>query len=194
LSLAAALSLIALLVGPLWNSVDPVKPASVAAASATLPASPGAWVGPRSVNTHWTPIFAGADIEQRGQYVQGDKRVDAYMAVYASQAQDKELVRYDNSLIGSERASIIASSRIEPKGPATELVVETQQGEQSVLWYFYQIDSLQTARGIVAQLWYGWSSVFGSPVSRVVALRSPCLPDCDAARGELGAMMNASNF
>lgn len=199
LSLAVALSLVALIVGPLWNSLDPVTPAAIPASGAVLPSNPGDWVGPRSVNdNHWAPAFAGADLEQRGRYTRGDAQVDAYVAIYAAQAQNKELVRYDNSVVGSERASVISTaritSRIRPRGPVTQLVVETPRGEQSVLWYFYQIDSLQTTRGIVAQLWYGLSSVTGSPVSRVVALRSPCLPDCDAARAELQDLTDSSNF
>jgi exosortase A len=188
-----ALSLMAFSIGPLWGAIVPVSAAQVPAAGTLLPVNPGAWSGPRVANElRWNPVFAGADVQGSGEYRSSGRMVQAFMATYAWQAQAKELIRYDNSIV-EDGAEILSSSRI-PPGEATELIVADSGGRQSVLWYSYWIDAMQTSSGVTAQLWYGVTSLAKRPVSSVAALRSPCEPDCESARSALREFTRASGW
>lgn len=189
-----ALSLMALSIGPLWNAMVRARAAQVPAPGTLLPLNPGAWNGPSAANElRWNPVFAGADVQQGGEYRSSGRKVQAFMAAYARQEQGKELIRYDNSIVENE-AEILTSSRLPSDGQTTELIVADAAGRQSVLWYSYRIDAMQTSSGIVAQLWYGVVSLAKRPVSSVVALRSPCEPDCESARSAIREFTRSSGW
>jgi len=188
--LAVTTALAAIAVGPLWSVLAPVSAATLPRDGELLPsATPwsGASAGARS---SWQPVFRGADAEQRGYYERGGMLIEGYAAAYASQTQRKELIGYANSVVGAD-ADIVTSTRIEPRGPANERVVQDAEQKQFVLWYFYRIGSLQTRSTFVAQVAYGVKSLAGSPMSTLVALRAPCGGDCDAARAELQGLIRA---
>ena len=184
LSSTAALALLALAIGPLWNGFAPVRAATLAEGS-LLPPGSGNWVGPAAVkDREWQPVFVGADRVEQGQYLGSGRTVQMYSAVYARQAQERELISYQNSVIGDEAAEIVSVVRIEPKGPAIETVVEGER-RQAVIWHFYRVGTARTTRAIAAQLRYGIASLTGASLSRVVALRAQCTSDCEAARAAL---------
>jgi exosortase A len=189
--LAVTTALAAMALGPLWSVLAPISAATLPQESRLLPsATPSSGASPGS---SWQPVFRGADAEQRGYYQRGGMLIEGYAAAYASQAQRKELIGYANSLVGAD-VSVVASTHIEPRGPANELLVQDAERQQFVLWYFYRIGSLQTRSDFVAQVAYGVTSLIGSPMSTVVALRAPCAADCDAARGELQSLIRAVDF
>lgn len=193
-----AAALLALTIGPLWDVLDPTVSTTLEARNG-LPIGLSGWRGPSdAADADWRPVFVGADLEQHGRYWRLDATtpsgVDAYVAAYATQEQGKELVSYSNSILGPVQDSVVARSKLEADGPVAEVVGESRQGERWIVWYFYQVGSSQTASGIEAQLRYGVASLFGSPVSRVVALRSRCVPDCDATRRELDTLLRTSGF
>ncbi|HEX2493209.1 MAG TPA: exosortase-associated EpsI family protein, partial [Steroidobacter sp.] len=113
---------------------------------------------------------------------------------YASQRQGKELIGYRNSILGTSTAKIIAHKRIAPQGPATELLLVSESGEESVLWYFYRVGAMQTNRDYVAQTWYAASSLASAPLSSIVALRTACAGDCGAARAALHEFIQAAHL
>jgi exosortase A len=187
--LAVTTSLAAIALGPLWGVLSPVSAATLPQGSALLPSAAVA-SGSQGAHPSWKPIFRGVDAEHRGYYERGGMRIDGYVAAYASQRQGKELVNDGNSIVGAD-ASIASSRRIEPRGPANELIVQDSAGQQFVLWYFYRIGPLQTDSSLVAQVAYGLRSLTGSPMSTLVALRAPCAPDCDAARASLQGLIDS---
>lgn len=191
--LAVATALAAIAVGPLWSLLAPISPAALPRDGELLPSASPWSAASGGGRQSWQPVFSGADAEQRGYYQRGGMLIEGYAAAYASQTQRKELIGYTNSLVGDD-ASIVASTRIEPRGPVNELVVQDAQREQFVLWYFYRIGSQRTVSGFVAQVAYGVRSLTGSPMSTVIALRAPCGADCDAARNELQGLIRAVDF
>jgi exosortase A len=195
--LGAVLSFAALAAAPLWELAMPPEPAALPAAHEVLPSDLSAdWWGPNAASaTSWRPVFVGADVEAHGSYSSVDRKLEVYVAVYGLQQQGKELIGYENSLLGKNAdASIVARSTIDVRGPATELVLRARLGEEFLIWYFYRIGSLQTDRDLVAQLAYGVRSLVGAPLSRIVALRTRCEPDCDEARAILQSFVDSANF
>lgn len=182
-SLGAALSVIPLAIGPLWNAFMPVRAAELPPGS-LFPASIAGSSHRAAGAGEWQPSFVAADRIEQGEYGGFGSPVQFYSAVYASQAQEKELVGYRNSVVGDETARVVSTSRIESNGRFVEQVVENQRGN-AVLWYFYQVGSVRTDSGARAQFWYGMASLLGNPASRVIALRAPCTVDCESARTAL---------
>jgi exosortase A len=183
--LALALAAIAVTAVPLWELARPVQPATLSV-EALLPTAPAGWSQVAADSSRWNPVFEGADQIARGEYASADddRRVEAFVASYALQRQNKELVAYGNSLIGSDEGTIASVARSGQTAPAKELVVEAPR-ERALIRYFYRIGEMRTDRGIVAQLAYGLSAIRKPTPSSVVALRTACLPDCDAARALL---------
>ena len=189
-----ALAIVAAALGPAWNAVAPVRAAQIPATDALLPADPGAWRGPRAANDlTWNPVFLGADAQHGGEYRSDGRVVQAFVAVYAWQSQRKELVGYGNALVEPESA-ILASQPLSADTRIIELTVANAAGAQSVLWYTYRIDGMQTGSGLVAQVGYGVASLAGPLLSSLVALRSACQPDCAAARAALDDFMRAAGW
>ncbi len=64
--------------------------------------------------------------------------------------------------------------------------METQlldsHNEGGLLWSWYVVGGRHFSSGPRAQLWYGLTSVFASPQSRVVVLRARCEADCSRER------------
>jgi len=165
---------------PAWERINPVAAAPLPAAGATLPPTPAGWFS-TAATTSWTPVFAEADRAERGDFVDSSGRqVAVFVATYALQRQKKELVAYGNSPVGANQGAIVASSR-DAAARVREVIVDN--GEQrALIRYYYRVGDRRTERGIVAQLWYGLSTLRGAAASSVVAMRAPCTPDCDAAR------------
>lgn len=191
---AIALALGALAFGPLWNLFVPVRAASLPSASEVLPRSVGSWRGPDDVpDTRWKPVFNGADQQRFGRYSDGARNVEVYVADYATQAQGRELVGYDNSVVGAV-AETLSEARDPTGGPAIDVTVRERDGSHSAIKYFYRVGGLRTARGTLAQLWYGVSSLVGAPRSSIVAMRAECRPDCAVAQGAIADLMQAGRF
>lgn len=187
----AAFALAVLALAPVWNALVPLAPAAAPAQPSLLPQNPGSWRGPAAdAQTAWKPNFVGADLTAQGAYISGERRVAAYTALYLSQVQDRELVGYRNSVSGAN-AVVAAEMRIAAPVPSIEATLQGEAGGQAIVRYFYEIDSTATNRGILAQLAYAVRSLFGNPVSRVVAVHAECVPDCAAARASLDDFQQA---
>lgn len=189
LSKGVLLACFAVALVPAWSLIVPVRAAVAPAQTALLPQQPGSWLGPRpATNGSWRPVFIGADVTAQGDYVNGGQRASVYTAVYLSQQQGHELIGYHNSVAG-ERATIASQARIGGPIPSVEMVVEQAAGS-AVIRYFYQVGARVMNRGVVAELAYGWQALASTPISRVVAMRTECAPDCVSARATLAALMN----
>ena len=180
---AALLSAFCVALVPAWEILRPVRAADLPAAGTTLPPAPQGWAS-TGAPAAWNPIFAGADRIERAAYVDAQARqVAAYAAIYASQRQNKELVAYGNSLVGEGEGAIVATN-VAPNGDARELIVENGD-QRELIRYYYQVGQRRTQRNVQAQVWYGLAALRGGAASSVIALRTPCVPDCDAARALL---------
>lgn len=181
----------AMALGPAWNVLAPASPAPRLRAEAQLPQSSAGWAGPAVTADPWQPRFIGADQEQRARYTKGDARIELFMATYGVQEQGKELVGYGNSLLHPDIEHVVSQAPVGLRSPAVELQVADAQGRQSLIWYFYTIDSMQTGRDIAAQIGYGIRSLVGSPISSIIALRAPCATSCEQSRAQLSDLLGS---
>jgi exosortase A len=169
---------------PLWTLSAPQ--ATAALPVSLLPQQVPGWSGPQSAVIAWNPVFNGLDKSERAAYVSPKgERVEIYVAAYRSQTQQKELVGYGNSLLGPGEGELVTQTHIGVPHPMIEAVAQAGR-DQSVIHYYYEIGGSRTHREIAAQLSYGLRSLAGAPLSKIVAIRAACVPDCAAARTLLG--------
>jgi exosortase A len=166
---------------PAWAILNPVEPAVLPAEGASLPQPPTGWSRVSSGSPAWNPVYIGADREERGEYVDAlGRHLEVFVATYAMQRQNKELIAYGNSLIGANEGAVVSGNRAAPDAQAQEIVIEHAY-QRSLIRYYYRVGNRRTTRGIVAQLWYGLGVLGGATPSSVVAMRVRCEPDCDSA-------------
>ena len=169
---------------PILERLRKVEPALLTTAS--LPPPPAGWSRSEAgAASTWNPIFGGADRIERAVYASPEGReVQLYIASYAAQGQNKELVAYGNALMSPGEGSVVAESRVVSGGTARDLLIQGP-GKNSVNHYYYDIGGHRTDRGVFAQLWYGVLTLRREVVSSVFALRAECAGDCDEARTRL---------
>jgi exosortase A len=181
-----AAALAAMIVGPAWSLLAAASEST--AASAIFPIDPGDWRGPFSASNRWQPYYPGADAEQRVEYRDAAHSVTVYVATYARQRQGKELIGYENSILGKSSDSV-ASTALLPELTIKELEVSGSDSGASLVWYRYRIGSRAFARDITTQLYYGAASLVSRPASRIIGMRTECVPDCVQARSRLADLL-----
>lgn len=188
LTRGAALALVAMALAPAWNVLAPLRAAEAPSQGELLPELRDTWHGPEeATDDSWRPVFVGAHFTARGDYVNDQRRLSAYTAMYLSQEQGRELVGYLNTLAG-EGAEVRSERRIDSNLLLNEMTISTPTG-MFLIRYFYRIDDFITHRGTTAELSYGLRSLVGTPISQVVAARAACMADCDAARTALDDLL-----
>lgn len=190
-TLGAAVAAMAL--GPLLSQASPL-PAFRATASAAVGAQAldfdpdDDWVA-MPAGGDWVPVFPGADAESLAEFTRGEERVTAYSATYLSQAQGRELVGHESRVQGAGNGRLQQARRVVIGGDVPLRVLEAEwrdaEGGRALIWWVYQVDGRPFTRPLAAQLWYGVTALGASPVSSVVALRTPCVGDCERARKSL---------
>jgi EpsI family protein len=187
LSVALALGVSAL--GPVWLLAAPS--AQAASGRPSILASASGWQGPdRPASYSWKPLYRGADVQDRAVYTRQGRTVMVYVATYLSQHQGKELVGHDNSVIGDTPARIEDVTRI-PLGEAVvnEARLNWAGTKTSLLQYYYQVGRVRTPSAPVAQLLYGWSSLFAIADRHILRSSLTARP----LRGSSNAHRSSSN-
>jgi exosortase A len=180
---ATVVALAAVALVPAWESLNPVTAARLPDADG-MGRVPAGWGRVSGVTPAWNPVFTGADRIELYEYAKaGGQRLAAARISYALQKQDKELVSWSNSLVGADEGAVVESHEI-GGGRARELVVEGAR-ERYLIHYHYDVGGHITGRDLRAQLWYGFESLRRPTGSSLIAWRTPCVPDCDAARSLL---------
>jgi EpsI family protein len=183
--LPVMLAFAALALGPAlsWVAMHGDK---TAATSSSAPLRVAGWSGPLVGSSAWRPVFVGADREWSATYRRGASTVEWYMADYAFQRQGRKLLGYYNSILGDGGFTVLDESMVsEGSGAFVNLQLRDQEGTQSILWYVYEIGPRTMTSGMLAQFWYGVTSVAAPVDSRIVAFRAKCEPDCTVAREQL---------
>lgn len=181
LGLTVALLFVAVLCGPVWNAMVVHMPRATMHAS-LLPEAPPGWSGPSAQRSSWRPVFAGADVHAMGRYEIQSHDVELFRAEYARQQQGEELDGYENTPLGED--AVEQSATVMANGLVERQVID-KAGESSLIWYGYHVGTRWFDNAFTAQLWYGLRSLFGAPLSGVVALRAACSNDCENARERL---------
>jgi exosortase A len=186
LARGAAYAVAGFSLAPIWNFVSPTAAAADFESVVLLPSKLNGWSGPQlEQGDGWRPVFVGADRSQMGSYrnVHRGTIVEMFAAVYAQQAQGKELVGYGNSIAGADHDGL-QRERVDVGWDAVELKAFSD-GRPWLIWYYYDIDGVRTATDRFAQIYYGLASLRSDPLSSVIALRTICASDCAAERQHL---------
>jgi exosortase A len=186
---AAALSVAALSLGPVWSLAG-----SGEALEPTVRSPPvlTGWSGPGLHLSDWRPVFANPDEEFLVAYhSESAADVALYFAAYRSQHQGKELRGHGNSILGSRyhskeshRREVVVEDGVVP---VYEQVAEGMDRGEMLVWSLFAVDGKPDPMGLPSQLAYGIRSLLRSQTASVIALAAECRPDCESARNALDA-------
>ncbi|MGH8178804.1 MAG: exosortase C-terminal domain/associated protein EpsI [Steroidobacter sp.] len=167
------------LVWALPMSADEIKPVL-----RPLPIMTGAWQGPLPPGAEWRPEFVAPADESRASYLGGPHRIEVYLNSYGAQAPGRELIYHRNSVAPANWWTMI---RWMPRtGSAPPAVIAVNQiGARWVIAHQYVVAGRVTSEAALAQLYYGINAVFRPAPGGVIAVATPCIPDCDAAADRL---------
>lgn len=186
---ALALSLLPLLTYGVAASVEP----HLTAVAFSAPPGRAGWQGPLEAGAPWRPVFVGAHSQWQFAYKDTAGRTIEMVAIgYSTQAQGRELVNSENSLLGATDVTSVGESTIHVGTASyTETVATDAVGHRSVLWSVYDIGGREFVTPLMSQLWYGLRSLGGPPYSVLFAFRAACEPSCDVARATLSDFLKA---
>jgi EpsI family protein len=188
---AYAAALCALAAPPVLAHVLTAETSSIAASELQLPAGQQDWHGPlEGVDATWRPVFVGSHGEWRGVYRDRSGHTVEVVAIgYNAQAQGRELVNEDNSLLGNGGLTLLMSAAGSGRRYREDVAVD-ERAQRSVIWSFYVIGDRLFVTPVWAQLWYGINAFGTPPYSALFALRSACSPSCAEARVVLADFMH----
>lgn len=180
----AAMALASLLVAPTWLLADK-NLVALDDLPEVMPTRVAGWSTQSSARNDWQPVFIGADVIQRAAFSNGSHTVEGFAALYADQHQGKELVGFNNSVLG-ESMNVRRRAASAGAGPWMEMETADWRGDRWLIWYAYRLDQQWYARTLPMQIQYGVRSLTSAPLSAVVAFRTRCAgEDCSAARTTL---------
>jgi EpsI family protein len=147
------------------------------------------WRGPTAVSdAQWRPIFVGPHSEWHVKYENAalGRAIEVVAIGYSRQEQGRELVNYDNSLLGPSGLLTLRHQVATLDGHAyREWEVADRLGRRSLIWSVYDIGGRTFITPLYSQLWYGTHAFGRPPYSALFAFRALCEPTCDAARDTL---------
>jgi EpsI family protein len=187
---ALALALLPLVTYGVAANVDP----HVAAVAFSAPPGRAGWQGPLiGSREEWQPVFVGTHTQWHFAYKDPAGRTVEMVAIaYSTQAQGRELVNSENSLLGANGAISVAESTVNVgAGSYIETLSADGRGYRSVLWSVYDIGGQEFVTPLLSQLWYGLRSLGGPPYSVLFAFRATCEQSCDVARATLSDFLEA---
>ena len=154
--------------------------------AAALPPRAPWYPVPVDVRSAWQPVFAGADALQRRAYGKvDDDAVEVLSVAYRVQQQGAELVGETSTLTGARLQAQAEQLVDSGAGPFRETEVVDASGARSLIWSRFQVAGRIMVGPVTQQLWYGVNALAWKPPAGLVALRSPCQPDCGSARRAL---------
>lgn len=155
------------------------------------PVAPTGWRGPsRASDDEWQPRFVNSSGESLTRYTYpAGESVEAFAVAYRLQTQRAKLLGYWNDLLGGPKRIRQESVRVvdSPAGRWQQIVALDSDGSRSLVWTRYRIGSRLFVEPRLSQLWYGLAATVKPPLSSLTALRTPCVPDCNAAQARLSA-------
>lgn len=153
------------------------------------------WEGPLAPQSPWSPEFPGADQAWRTGWLRDGARVESFTALYAYQAQGKEMVGYGNSLLGASGTwKTLRQDVLPATGRAAALnriVAQDSAGASWVVLYRYDVGGKAFAGGLASKLYYPVALLSGSPGSAVVAAAARCGDDCGSATRLVAGFMDS---
>lgn len=162
-----------------------------AASSSTVafaaPIGRSGWQGPVVSTSTWRPQFVGPHSQWAFAYEGPTGGLEAVVVGYPVQAQGRELVNEENSLLGVPGSlRTVADDTVTQGQPSyIETRAVDEHGGEALIWSEYDIGGRTFVTPFLSQIWYGVSSLRGSPYSVLFAFKAQCAPSCDVARTRL---------
>lgn len=137
------------------NTVVPLRPLTVQPP----------WQRIEEAAPNWRPRFVGADMELHNSYLRNEQRVDVYVAFYASQRQDAEVInssnRFEDGKFWDRAGSGKYGAVIEGEQRDVNYVRMLAQRRGRVVWYWYWVDGRFTASPYMAKILQVKARLFG---------------------------------
>jgi exosortase A len=158
----------------------------------TLPAGIEGWSGPMVSENDWTPQYHGA-INAKADYLVRDKNVTLFMAYYPFQKQGVEVIndlnRISNNKIWQTK---YPHSRVRslPVHDVMEQVIEKNQNNKRLVWYWYNISGQLTVNKYEAKAMQLAGLLMGQPQAYMVAVSVPVGDDIEQAREFIKNIIN----
>lgn len=181
-------------VSAIWPVAATIREANNADAVAVdlqLPES-DVWAKSETSLSDWQPRYIGADAEVQQTYKNENKKVDLYMAFYAKQRQDAELINTQNVLIEQKHPvwSLKGSGEMGLQTGKGEIATKfglLRSSQQSLFTqYWYWLDGEVTINRLEAKMIEAKSRLTGgSTPAAVIAITVPYDENRKAARAEI---------
>jgi exosortase len=152
------------------------------------PTAPTRWSGPTTDVGEWRPHYVASSGESLTRYTDpAGEPVEAFAVAYRVQTQSAKLLGYRNDLLDDPRRMQQQSLRVVDSlaGRWQEILALDSDGSRSLIWTRYCIGNRVFVEARMSQVWYGLVAIVAPPLSSLTALRTACLPDCNAARTRL---------
>jgi exosortase A len=170
---AAAFTLPAIIAGSALIGFIDARGASPATVALAPPVAHGEWRSVAAASGQWQPRFRGATATVRRDYLADGQRVRLFIAVYARQEQEAELINSRNSVLGSgewRRAGAGLQSVAITGDRLTVRELELRQTSGALIWYWYDIAGQTTTDPAWAKALEAWARISAAEPSAVVAL------------------------
>jgi exosortase/archaeosortase family protein len=171
---------LALAVGPVAHWGLKLRDQNTALDRETLAAPSGWSIAPEPAST-WQPKFANADFSDVTRYARTATTIEVFRAKYVDQRQDKKLAGYGNSVLGAGYQDEADESAAQVLPGFSRTIMRDFKGRKWLVLHTYYVGQRAFASPVPAQVFYGISSIFTPEPVGVLAARSECAPNCDAA-------------
>ncbi|MCG5519737.1 exosortase A [Ectothiorhodospira sp. 9905] len=155
------------------------------------------WQGPEHLeDPAWSPRWAEPDAMTQVAYPGGPQTVELHLYHYRHNQPGTDLIRYDNRIFDGNswrRVSQGGATARLPEGgqrPVRETVLRGREGQNRVVWHWYQVAGHTTVRPIEVKMLEAWARLSGQPEgSMLVALSAEFQVSADEARAVLAEFL-----
>jgi exosortase len=147
----------------------------------SLPKNVAGWRGPMQTTWDWRPRFVGVTAKRIAEYRRNDKLILSYANVYVTQAQGKELIFTQNSILGRWRrdggAAADKQITVERAGPFQQEMAVGPYGSW-IIMHRYVIGGEPVVGNVRGKIRQSLVSLQGKPEAGVIAFAIPCAASC----------------
>lgn len=157
---------------------------------APAPPAIGDWQATAPAHADWHPLIPNTSQDLMWGYSDGTRHVDLYVAYFAQQRQDAEVVNWMNNLVGEEVWQRAGSGTTTVTLAGQEVLanyVRIVAGDRErFVWYWYRVDGHTTGNAYLAKLLEVKAKLLGGDqAAAVVALATDSAGDPKAANSAL---------
>ena len=152
-----------------------------------LPGSVAGWDSLHDINDDWMPVYHGAG-NRKQVYQKHNDKITLYVGCYMAQQQGRELIN-DLNRISDGNAWKIAYPKARLKHTrghdVLEQLLETNDGKQRLVWYWYRIAGWTTTNKYKAKIFQLLALLKGDHQACVMAVATKLAENPEIARNRL---------